>query len=1136
MGIRWTRYSVVLISMMLCQSAPAQPEKQAEKTVTADSAPDAAPDAAAIEFFETSVRPLLISACGDCHGAKKQWGGLRVDSRGALLKGGDTEPAVVPGKPEESLLMTSVRRIGDYDMPPENPLNANQIAILERWIAMGAPWPVETAHGETGNPEDHWAFQPISKAAPPSVATAPDWCRTPVDAFILSKLEAAQLSPSPPADRRTLIRRVFYTLTGLPPSPEEVEEFVQDADPLAYEKLVNRLLESPQYGEHWARHWLDLARYADTKGYMFGWEPNRFLHSATYRDWVVKAFQQDLPYDEFLLLQIAADQAAPDDAVAQGAMGFLTIGRRFLGNDHDIIDDRIDVVGRTTMGLTFGCARCHDHKYDPIPITDYYSLYGVFGNSTEELVPSSPPTERGSEAFRAELEKRVAQLDEKFQEYRNKISDRMRDRITDYLIAQSSLESYPDIPFSQIIAENDLFPVYLHRLDSFLRRMKEAGNPIFIPWHRYAAIPEEEFAQRAADVTEELARLGPEQVSPAVAAHFTVPPASMNEVAERYGALFTEVTRDWRTLNEQAVQAGTPAPTALPDPQREALRQVLYGDDSPCLVPNESLTGIGTFFATRSELEDIWKYQKAIEQWISDSPDAPAFAVRMIDKTLIDEPRVFRRGNPATKGNEVPRRFPLIVAGPDSPPFLKGSGRLELAQGIVSPDNPLTPRVWVNRIWQFHFGTGLVPTPSDFGVRAPEPAQLALLDWLATTLIEKNWSTKEIHRLILLSSTFQQAATGPEDLTVRRQAEEQDPENHLLWKKGVHRLTFEEFRDSLLKVSGDLDLTVGGRSSTLFSGGDSNRRRTLYGFIDRQSLPGPYSVFDFANPDLHIPVRSETTVSQQALFALNHPFVATRASELAAQITALQNATPAEQIQMLFRRIFQRPPTPRQLEMSLQFLEGAETQAQPQLTPEQLAWQYGTGAINDDAKAVLNFQPLPYFTGSSWQGGASFPDPTLGWAQLTAAGGHPGNDHNHAAVRRWTAPRSGTISIESLATHEPTEGNGIRCWIFSSRHGVLNRFLLHHSSQKISLPSLAVETGDTLDFVVDIHGSLGFDQYLWNVAIQDVGALAGTAEGGPAEKEWDSTRDFVGPATGMLTPWQQLVQVLLLSNEFLFVD
>ena len=447
------------------------------------AAPVLAQSPADLEFFEKQVRPLLVASCSECHGDEKQSNELRLDSREAILKGGERGPAIVPGKPDESLLIQAVRQSGELEMPPDGKLADEQIAILEHWVEIGAPWPandVTPADQRAEAQRTHWAFQPVHLPAVPSVEDAA-WVKNPIDAFVLAELESRGLKPSPPADRRTLIRRVTYDLTGLPPTPAEVEAFVGDADPDAYAKLIDRLLASPQYGEHWARHWLDVARYADTKGYVYGREERFFVHAPAYRDWVVRAFNEDLPYDDFLLLQLAADQAAPNDRSALAAMGYLTLGRRFLGVTHDIIDDRIDVVGRGMLGLTVGCARCHDHKYDPIPTDDYYSLYGVFQNCTERLVPIAEPAARDEayEAFEAELKKRQQALAEAMAKAREETSAIVRRKTAEYLAAQLQLEKYPEESFSQILAKEDINPIFVRRWQAYLLKMAKATTRFF---------------------------------------------------------------------------------------------------------------------------------------------------------------------------------------------------------------------------------------------------------------------------------------------------------------------------------------------------------------------------------------------------------------------------------------------------------------------------------------------------------------------------------------------------------------------------------------------------------------------------------------------------------------------------------
>ena len=1102
------------------------------------------PSAAELEFFEKEIRPLLAANCGECHGADEQWAGLRLDSRESMLNGGDSGAAIVPGDPEKSLLIAAVRQTGDLQMPPDGKLADEQIAILEKWVALGAPWPAGNVLKEDERAaahRRHWAFQPIQQPAPPEASDA-GWCRTPVDQFILAALDARGLKPSPPADRRTLIRRVSYDLTGLPPTPAEVEAFVQDEDPEAYAKLVERLLSSPHYGEHWARHWLDVARYSDTKGYVYAREERVFVHAAAYRDWVVRAFNEDLPYDRFLLLQVAADQAAPDDRAALAAMGFLTLGRHFIGVNVDIIDDRIDVVSRGMLGLTVACARCHDHKYDPIPTADYYSLFGVFENSAERLVPL-PTTKRDDEKsveYDKELQARKQKLIEGMASAREDAAKRVRERLPEYLAAQLEIGKYPDEAFNQVYSKADMIPKFVHHWAAYLRRAERVNDPIFVPWSRFAALSAEEFAAKAPQISSEIAAAG-DEVHPLVRAAFCEPPASMREVTERYAKLFLEIEQQWQKLVKNAPEDAKP--DRLPDPAAEAMRQVLYAPGSPCVVPDEEIVSNEQFFDTDT-INSLWKLQGDVERWLNESPDAATHTVAMLDRATLNEPRILRRGNPSAKGDEVPRQFLKALSPAERQPFKLGSGRLELAQAIIAPDNPLTARVWANRVWAYHFGAGLVKTPSDFGLRAEAPSHPELLDWLAQQLLTRGWSTKNLHREIVLSAAYQQASTAPAgdetQLAAMEAARLADPENRLLWRMNPRRLSFEEWRDTILQSSGELDLAIGGRAKELFPAHDTNVRRTLYGLVDRQFLNPAMRVFDFANPDLHIPQRSETTVSQQALFAMNHPFVAEQARALVATVEAEAAGDPVKLAAGLYHAAFQREPSESERQAAIDFLAAAAADAPSPPPAETLAWSYGYGEVLA-AEGRVTFEPLPHFSGTAWQGGAQWPDATLGWVQLTADGGHAGNDLQHAAVRRWTAPRRGEFRIKSTAQHEVAAGDGIRCWIVSSRQGVLQTQTLHEATMPLEVDSVALEAGDTIDFVVDFNADLNSDQYLWKATIEEIAAPAIEATAGANASEaavatWDSVRDFANKSPKYLDPWHQLAQVLLLSNELMFVD
>ncbi|SIO02361.1 Planctomycete cytochrome C [Singulisphaera sp. GP187] len=1084
-----------------------------------------------LEAFEKDVRPLLIESCGKCHGAEKQKAGLRLDARQFLLEGGESGPSIVAGRPDESLLIEAVRQDGDVKMPPGRKLAPEQIAALERWVAAGAPWPAGQAPVVDRRKEAwarHWAFQPVADPQPPKINDGA-WCRTPIDAFLKAGLEAKGLAPSPPADRYTLIRRLSYDLTGLPPRPEEVDAFVADTDPDAYPKLVDRLLASDHYGEQWARHWLDVARYADTKGYVYGREERFLVQAPAYRDWVVKAFNRDLPYDRFLLDQIAADQAEPDDRSALAAMGFLTVGRRFLGVTHDIIDDRIDVLTRGTMGMTVACARCHDHKYDPIPTADYYSLYGVFQNCTERLVPIAEPASRDDayRTFEKELELRRENQRKGMAESRAEAAKRVRERIAAYLLVQRDLSKVPQEDFSTILGTDDLIPGFVGRWQAYLANAAKVDDPIFRPWRRFAALSDAEFAVKAPVVAQELIRAGAPALNQRVADAFATPPATIQEVAERYRKLFSEVDHRWQESQKPAGATASSAPAVLADPDDEALRQVLYADRSPCQVPGEPIVTTEWFYDTGTVVK-LWTLQGEVDRWLIQSPLAPPHAVAVVDRAELREPRIFKRGSSANRGDEVPRQFLLAIAGPDRKPFAQGSGRLELARAIIDPSNPLTARVWVNRIWMHHFGAGLVRTPSDFGIRAEPPSHPELLDWLARRLVGEGWSTKAIHRLILLSAAYQQQSRSPADAAARDLALKVDPENRLLWRMNPRRLTFEEARDTLLTVTGELDHGMGGRSTNLFPTTGTNTRRSLYGLVDRQFLPNVLRVFDFANPDLHIPIRSETTVPQQALFAMNHPFLADRARILAGQ---LPTDDPDAAIRRLFRAVYQRDPTDAQLQAARAFLAAPLNEGAPVVPPETLAWQYGFGAVDPaSGPARTDFQRLPHFNGSAWSGGPQWPDAKLGWVQLTAQGGHPGDDLKRASIRRWTAPIHGKVAIQSTLVHAEATGDGVRGWLVSSRHGVLKTAPVHNSRLDFNADSIAVEPGDTIDFVVDIRDGLNSDQHLWTAKIRELGDSAGAAT------TWDSARDFSGPPTRQLKPWEQLAQVLLMANELMFVD
>ena len=1095
-------------------------------------------------FFESRIRPLLVGRCCECHGEKKQKGGLRLDSKAAWQKGGDSGAAIVPGDPAASLLIRAVRYTDeDLQMPPKRRLAPDEVAALEHWVKIGAPDPREgnavVARGvdfEAGRKQ--WAFQPVGNPQPPKLAQD-QWSRQDLDRFVLARLRQAGLQPSASADRRTLIRRATFDLTGLPPTSEEVDAFVRDTSPDAFAKVVDRLLASPHYGEHWARHWLDVARYSDTKGYVYAREERQFVNAWPYRDWVLRALNDDMAYDRFLLLQLAADQVEPEGSPHLAAMGFLTLGRRFLGVTHDIIDDRIDVVMRGTQGLTVACARCHDHKFDPISTRDYYALYGVFQSCAEQLVPCGGAGVT-SVAFEKELRTREEKLREMTAKRREEQAARIRATATEHLVAQTELGKYPEETFTQIIGPNDINPVFVRRWQSFLAEADKRNDRIFAAWHEFAKLKTADFAKQSASVVQSLQQRSASAIHPRVAQAFATAPATMREVAERCGALFAEVEKQWRELLK-----ADPSANALPEPDDEALRRVLYGPDSPCSVPDEHLANNEWFFPNAVTVE-LWKLQGEVDRWLIQSAEAPAHATILVDRAQPVTPRVFKRGNPLTKGEEVPRRFLQVLAGDQPKPFAKGSGRLELAQAIIAPTNPLTARVMVNRVWMQHFGRGLVATPSDFGSRADPPSHPELLDWLARRFMEDGWSLKKLHRRIMLSATYQQGSriddlrsaisdlpeAGSRGAEIRNPKSRiinpagVDPDNRLLWHMNTHRLSFEEMRDAWLAAAGELDLRIGGKPAELFA--SANTRRTLYALVDRERLPTVMRTFDFANPDLSIPQRNDTTVPQQALFGLNHPFVATRAKAVVRRIGGEDDAA---RVRQLYSLLCQRAPTASELGTALAFVQAEPAPLVQHEQPH--AWQYGCGELEETTGRLKNFTALPHFNGTAWQGGESWPDAKLGWAQLTAAGGHPGNDRKHAVARRWVAPQDGSYAITSTLVHEPAAGDGIRAFISHSGRGLLRSTALHHSTTALNLDAIPMSAGDTLDFIVDIRGGLNSDQFLWSPKIT---LVASSGSGGDGAPPWDAQKDFAGPPVALLSQWQQLAQALMLANEFVFLD
>jgi hypothetical protein len=1065
-------------------------------------------DATSDEFFEKQIRPILATRCLECHGEKKQEMSLRLDSAAGVKKGGDSGALVDPAHPDTSLLLQVLSHQGDIKMPPDGKLSDDEITSIKQWVVAGAPWPKGDAPvagvSIKDKAKDHWAFQPVKRPSTPEVV-AKDLAENSVDLFILDRLEKKKLSLSVRADRHTLLRRASYDLIGLSPSPEEFEAFEHDPSPDAFERTIDRLLASPHYGERWARHWLDVARYADTKGYVFVSE-RRYPFAYTYRDYVINSFNRDVPYNKFILEQLAADKLPLEGNKRElAAMGFLTVGRRFLNNGHDIIDDRIDVVSRGFLGLTVTCARCHDHKYDPISMADYYSLYGVFASSNE---PDQRPIIGESESaelfasYQSDLAKRNGEIDAFIAKKRDEKEARLRKELPRLVMTWHETNGNQDDPRVKEIAQelglnHGFVRTFMQRWQGFLTARLAPEHPIFGIWALYAKDPSADFNKMSGEINQQLTDSTgmAKTILPVIAEKFrSTTPQNMKEVVDRYCQLLIGDA-----------------------PETAEVRKVLDEPGSPVKVSIDET--VGTFDqGERNRLTDL---RNRVEDVRVTHAGAPPEAMVMLDNPTPQEPHIFVRGNPNRPGDAVPRRFITFLDGQENPPFKEGSGRKELAEKIADASNPLTSRVFVNRLWHWHFGKGLAASTSDFGIRADKPSHPELLDYLAAEFIEDGWSTKSMHRAMMESATYQQSSAD------RSEGRELDPENDSLWSFRRRRVEFEELRDALLDSSGELDLRVCGRSVPIV-GDNSSRRRAVYAYIDRQNLEGLFRTFDFANPNTSIPVRFVTTVPQQALYLMNSPFAIERSKNLADD-PAIQSIESIEhRINAVYERVYRRQARPDEIAAGKSFLEAEAMRAVPESLP---VWQYGVGEVDSNSGRVVGFKAFERFIGNRWTPTASYPDPEFSHIALSAEGGHPGKDRRQAAIRRWTAPHAMSLAISGKLNHSQKLGDGIEGIIVSSRAGIIGRWTAHKSEVETKVESVVVERGDTIDFVADPRGSQDFDSFRWSVTLNDLSPPESTKP-----SVWKSQTDFAGPAAPSLNPWQKYVQVLLLANEFAFID
>jgi hypothetical protein len=818
------------------------------------------PSRADLEFFEKKIRPVLESSCYMCHSAssRRLQGGLLLDSRAGMLKGGNSgQAAIIPGDPDRSPLIIAIRYSDPkLQMPPAAQLPAEQVKDFEAWVRMGAPDPRgQSAAPKAAWPPDDlsearkfWSFQTIKNSPLPTVNDRA-WVRSPLDRFILAKLEEKGLKPVGDADKRTLIRRATFDLTGLPPTPEEVDAFLQDASQSAFSKVIDRLLASPHYGERWGRHWLDAVRYADTAGCNSDFP---IPAAYKYRNYVIKSFNQDKPYDRFIREQIAGD-LLPGKTEAEKhenviATGYLAMSRRFGSRNKEVnltIDDTIDNLGKTFLGLSVSCARCHDHKFDPIPQKDYYALYGIFNSSR---------------------------------------------------YAFAGAEIYPHPADMVALASGD-------EAEKFYQWQSELAS--LDDWKEYLGV------ERGAAARNKTAR-----------------EKQLKEAAQQ-----AQAPEGQATDKQANIQGGPVVQNAEPKAEQ---RKPLHppGERRPADYDRDAVNSSSASRSTRMP-EEVSAEAKEVKARLAEL----SLRVPKVEKAyavvegLPANARIHRKGDPKSLGEEVARGFLTILGGRQLPADHKGSGREYLADWIAAPDNPLTARVMVNRLWQGHFGKGIVATPNDFGSRGGAPTHPELLDYLATQFIQSGWSLKAMHRMIMLSHAYQLAATD-EARNARM-----DANNDLLWRFNRRRLSAEELRDAMLVVSGGLDSTVGEahpfppesewrytQHEQFFAVYETNRR-SIYLMQQRQKKHPLMEVFDGADTNINTSPRPLSTTPLQALFLMNNPFVHSQADQLAVRVGMAYETTP-QRIEYAFRLAYGRPAKPAEIGEAIVYLQQARQQFQ----------------------------------------------------------------------------------------------------------------------------------------------------------------------------------------------------------------
>lgn len=883
-----------------------------------------------LAFFEKKIRPVLVKHCYECHAetAKNIRGELLLDTRAGSRLGGETGPAVVPGKPNESLLLNALRH-EDFEMPPSGRLPESVISDFEKWIANGS---VDPRDGEVARVRqeidleagrNHWSFQPIQPQAPPNVSK-PNWPNTAIDNFVLAKLEHAQINPVADCPPTSLLRRAKFDLIGLPPTPGEIRAFVADPSEEHFTNIVDDWLASPHFGERWGRHWLDVARFAESSG---GGRSLMFPHAWRFRDYIVNAFNDDRAFDQLIREQIAGDlyeaanpaerdrQLVGTGFLALGAINYELQDKELL--NLEIVDEQIDTVGRSFLGLTLGCARCHDHKFDPIPTTDYYALAGIFVSS-ESVVHSNvsnpvlQPLENDPvwDSIRTQkeqiknLEKQIAELKKKQQVPLEIPPDTATVEI-DNSKAKLKGDWKPSTHVAGYVGEN-----YIHSGEKSSEETATATYEFQLPkngkytvWVSYT--PGDNRATNAMAVI-----------------HF----AENGRIVKRWNQ------RQKPPVHGRYVDLGTYdfEKTATVTIRKNKADGVVIADAVRLVDEKSQARQSAVANSISDQLEQLQADLASAKKTLPKEP----MAMSVREATSVTDTPVRIRGEIRNLGPMVPRGF-VTVATTDMPKLAADtSGRRELAEWIASPSNPLTARVYVNRVWQHLLGAGIVRTPDNFGVTGQPPTHPALLDYLAARFISNGWSTKQLVREIMLSRVYRLSSVGDPKI------QESDPDNALLSHGNRRRLDAEAIRDSILSWGGDLDLTPGGLTIRKLTAYDysykfDTRRRSVYVPRFRNATLDVFQVFDMANPNLVTGLRTSSVLPSQALYLANSPFVRDHVFQAAQRLLEQHQETSAR-IDAAFLETLGRPATVAETGLFEQFL--AETAGEAGSGSEENAW------------------------------------------------------------------------------------------------------------------------------------------------------------------------------------------------------